>query len=133
MSHVPRLALTARGVYRLGMKTSRARTVLGGVAGLAGLVAVWFATDASAQKVPPSAAALTCVMVTGEASYASVGYDHLVHLHNKCDKAAVCTVATNVNPEAATVSLAPGEKQTVVTWRGSPAREFTPDVSCRAR
>jgi hypothetical protein len=31
------------------------------------------------------------------------------------------------------VDLAPGEKQTVITWRGSPASEFKPDVKCRER
>jgi hypothetical protein len=88
-----------------------------------------------AGAAPPSAAPakLDCVAYQTEASYAGVGYDHLVHLTNNCDKPAVCSVSTNVNPEPASVALAPGEKQTLVTWRGSPAREFTADVSCQAR
>jgi hypothetical protein len=100
------------------------------VAGAAGLFSASFAGAA-----PPSAAPakLDCVAYQTEASFASVGYDHLVHLTNNCDKAAACTVSTNVNPEPASVALAPGEKQTIVTWRGSPAREFTADVSCQAR
>ncbi len=66
----------------------------------------------------------------GEASFASVGYDHLVHLANNCKKRVACTVKTNVNPDVANVALQPGERTTLVTWRGSPSREFTPDVSC---
>jgi hypothetical protein len=39
-------------------------------------------------------------------------------------------VKTDVNPDAATVDLDPGETKSVVTWRGSPARVFKPDVKC---
>lgn len=76
---------------------------------------------------------MKCVEFHTEASFATVGYDHLVHLTNNCQKATTCSVTTNVNPEPSSVQLAPGESQTVVTWRGSPAREFTADVSCRER
>jgi hypothetical protein len=105
-----------------------------GMAGAAGLFGAVFA-GSQALAAPPVAgsAKLDCVAYQTEAYFASVGYDHLVHLTNNCAKAATCTVTTNVNPDAASVSLAPGEKQTIVTWRGSPAREFTADVSCRAR
>jgi hypothetical protein len=71
-----------------------------------------------------------CVDVRTDASFASVGYDHIVTLKSACKKAVVCSVRTNVNPEAAQLKLDPGEEKSVVTWRGSPAREFTADVSC---
>jgi hypothetical protein len=71
-----------------------------------------------------------CVDVHSDASFASVGYDHIVTLKSGCKRAMTCTVTTNVNPEPALVELAPGEEQSVVTWRGSPAREFTPNVTC---
>ena len=71
-----------------------------------------------------------CVDVSGEASFASVGYDHIVTLTSGCKKRMTCSVKTNVNPEPASVELEPGQTQSVVTWRGSPAREFTPDVTC---
>jgi hypothetical protein len=105
------------------------------LAGLCGLFGSVFA-GSEAHAAPPKAAAapskLECVAYQTEAYFASVGYDHLVHLTNNCDKAAKCIVTTNVNPDPASVSLAPGEKQTLTTWRGSPAREFTADVDCRA-
>jgi hypothetical protein len=104
-------------------------------AALAGVAGLFVALAGSAARAaPPSAPPpLECVAVQTEASFATVGYDHLVHLTNNCKKATTCSVKTNVNPEAASVQLAPGESQTVVTWRGSPAREFTADVSCRER
>ena len=71
-----------------------------------------------------------CVDVSAEASFASVGYDHIVTLTSGCKKRMACSVKTNVNPEPASVQLDPGEAQSVVTWRGSPASEFTPDVVC---
>lgn len=71
-----------------------------------------------------------CVDVSTEASFASVGYDHIVTLTSGCKKVMACTVKTDVNPEPASVQLEPGESQSVVTWRGSPARVFTPDVVC---
>jgi hypothetical protein len=82
----------------------------------------------SAKAAPKKAGG--CVEVSGEASFASVGYDHIVTLTSGCKKRMTCSVKTNVNPEPASVQLEPGESQSVVTWRGSPAREFTPDVTC---
>lgn len=103
------------------------------LAGVAGSLAAFASSEAHAAPPTPAQVKLECVEYRTEASFASVGYDHLVHLTNKCDKAAACSVTTNVNPEPASVSLAPGEKQTIVTWRGSPAREFTASVNCLAR
>ena len=72
-----------------------------------------------------------CVAVRGDASFASVGYDHIVTLKSACKKRVTCSVKTDVNPEPASVELNPGEEKSVVTWRGSPARVFTPIVSCK--
>jgi hypothetical protein len=71
-----------------------------------------------------------CVEVSFEARYASIGYDHLVTLKSACKKAMKCVVRTNVNSEPASVALQQGGEETVVMWRGSPSRAFTPDVSC---
>jgi hypothetical protein len=71
-----------------------------------------------------------CVDVTTQASYASVGYDHIVTLKSGCKVRMACKVSTNVNPDPANVDLGPGETQSVVTWRGSPAYEFTANVTC---
>jgi hypothetical protein len=98
----------------------------------AGWIAVVAGGPAMAQpkKPAPASAAAECVAVRSEASFASVGYDHLVHLTNNCKRRAACSVKTDVNPDAAKLELAPGERQTVVTWRGSPAREFKAEVIC---
>lgn len=99
------------------------------------LIALFAAPSALAEppRATPGPAALTCVKVQTEASFASVGYDHLVHLTNNCKQAVTCTVTTNVNPDPATASLGVGESTTLVTWRGSPAREFTVDARCVPR
>jgi hypothetical protein len=99
---------------------------LTGAAGLLGSVL-------AAHAEPSKGAAVTCVKVRTEASFASVGYDHLVHLTNNCKTPVACTVTTNVNPEPASVSLGVNESTTLTTWRGSPAREFTADAKCQVR
>src|SRR5690606_6970755 len=81
--------------------------------------------DAGASPLP------ACIAVTTEARYGAVGYDHIVSLHNGCDRKAACVVTTDVNPIAITVELAPGAREDVVTFRGSPARVFTAKVSCQ--
>lgn len=73
-----------------------------------------------------------CVDVTTQASYASIGYDHIVTLKSGCKVRMACKVSTNVNPDPASVDLAPGATESVVTWRGSPAYEFTANVTCNA-
>lgn len=85
--------------------------------------------NASAQDggTPP---APTCVTWRKEARYSGAGYDHLVHVRNACEAPAACTVSTNVNPEPQRVRVLPGHEETVLTFRGSPAYEFTPRVEC---
>ena len=72
-----------------------------------------------------------CVDVRGEARYSGYGYDHLVEVNNRCDKAVDCTVATDVNPQPQSITVKPGEKSSVQTFRGSPASAFKPDVACK--
>ena len=90
---------------------------------------VWL-PGAHAEEPTKSAKTGSCVDVKSEASFASVGYDHIVTLKSACKKHMSCSVKTDVNPDAAIVELDPGETKSVVTWRGSPAREFTPEVTC---
>jgi hypothetical protein len=71
-----------------------------------------------------------CVDVSSEARFAGIGYDHIVTLKSECKKPVKCQVRTNVTTEPSSVSLAPAAEESVVTWRGSPARAFTPDVTC---
>ena len=74
---------------------------------------------------------LSCVEYNAEARYSGVGYDHLVHISNHCERKVACEVSTNVNPDKTRVTVASKATETVLTWRGSPAREFTAAVSCR--
>jgi hypothetical protein len=73
---------------------------------------------------------LACIGVSAQAIY-RVGYDHIVYLTNRCEGDAVCDVSTDVNPEVAHVAVPVGATIEVLTFRGSPARTFTPKVVCR--
>ena len=77
------------------------------------------------EKVPK------CVDVRGEARFSGYGYDHLVEIDNRCDKSVSCTVATDVNPQSRTVTVAAGAKESLLTFRGSPASAFKPNVTCK--
>ena len=74
---------------------------------------------------------LECVNFWTEARYSGAGYDHWVHLQSSCEVQAVCVVITNVNPDAMAALVTPGEHVALLTWRGSPAYEFTAWVECR--
>ncbi len=70
-----------------------------------------------------------CISFTAQAVY-GVGYDHVVHIDNDCKKRSRCDVSTDVNPDKITVVIEPKKSADVVTFRGSPAREFTATVIC---
>jgi hypothetical protein len=72
-----------------------------------------------------------CVAVHPNARYSGYGYDHIVEIDNTCDQAISCTIATNVISEPTTVKVPAKEKKSVITLRGSPAREFKADVRCK--
>jgi hypothetical protein len=76
---------------------------------------------------PPTA----CIGHWLEVRYRPFGYDHIVHIRNKCTKAAACTVTTDVNPQPTQVSVAANTEVEAVTWVGSPAQTFTANVSCK--
>ena len=90
-------------------------------------------TDSDQTQGDSPAKGLSCVRWTQQVVYRGLGYNHLVHLKNKCKSAAVCQVTTDVNPKAMEARLAPGEKTTVTTFVGSPARVFQAKVSCKAK
>jgi hypothetical protein len=74
---------------------------------------------------------LACVASWGESRYRNYGYDHIVHVRNRCQKPVLCRVSTNVNPDPVEGTVAPNEERELLTFRGSPAREFVPKVDCR--
>jgi hypothetical protein len=73
-----------------------------------------------------------CERVRSEAVYRGYGYDHEVTIENTCTKSISCSVKTNVNPDAAHVRVAAHATEIVLTFRGSPAREFTAEVDCKS-
>ena len=81
----------------------------------------------------PSGSLPTCVHVTLSAPYRGIGYDHIVTIQNACLPTADCVVTTDVNPSPINVSVPRGETMDVLTWRGSPARQFQADVTCKLR
>ena len=83
----------------------------------------------SANPVPAGGAS-GCVSWTKEARYEGLGYNHYVYLTSACKVVMECAVTTNVNPEPTTATVQPGGKATVLTFRGSPASEFTASVTC---
>lgn len=72
----------------------------------------------------------SCVTVRGQSRWGAGAYNHVVTVRNACERTVRCQVATSVNPRATEVSVRAGESAEVVTFLGSPAREFTPRVSC---
>jgi hypothetical protein len=75
---------------------------------------------------------LSCVGVSSQALYRNYGYDHVVHLVNRCNDDAVCEVSTDVNPEPSHATVPAKGEVDVLTFRGSPARTFTPRVKCHS-
>ena len=71
-----------------------------------------------------------CVRWWQESRYRNYGYDHLVHISNGCSVTAACAVTTDVAPSPISVRVEPRETQSVLTYRGAPAREFRADVRC---
>lgn len=72
-----------------------------------------------------------CVHASSTARFDGSGYTHWVTVDNTCSHPVTCTVSTDVAPTPVTVTLARGQHQDVRTFLSSPAREFTPTVSCR--
>jgi hypothetical protein len=98
----------------------------------AGVSSAW--TDGLPTADPaPAEDKPSCVEFWGEVLYRNFGYDHVVHLRGRCDVPASCRVWTDVNPQAVDVIVPVRERVEVLTFRGSPAREFTPYVECRLR
>jgi hypothetical protein len=93
---------------------------------LAILVLLAVPTLASAQRPD-------CIEVEAIARWGADAYNHFVVIENHCDRAARCRVSTNANPEVQTVEVRAGGRVELITFRGSPASEFTPNVACDLR
>lgn len=86
-----------------------------------------------APKDKPDKTPSECVHWHHEARYSGFGYDHVVHIDNTCTTPAECDVQTNVNPKRIQVRVPAKSKAEVITFRGSPARVFRPQVQCRLK
>lgn len=73
-----------------------------------------------------------CVSWSAHANMAGVAYDHIVELRSKCERPMRCTITTSTTPQPSSATVAPGASQTVLIWRGSPARSITAEVTCEA-
>ena len=87
----------------------------------------------AATEPTPAGGTTGCVTWTTEARYEGLGYNHYVHLKSACKEVMVCSVTTNANPDPTMATLQPGGKTRVITYRGSPASEFTANVSCEKK
>jgi hypothetical protein len=71
-----------------------------------------------------------CVRFEGTARWGADGYNHIVRIENNCARAASCSVSTDVNPQVQVVNVPAGQSIEIVTFLGSPASRFTPNVVC---
>jgi hypothetical protein len=103
-----------------------------GLAIVSSIVALCFADAAfGSEKVSSADGKPACVQVRAEARPKAVGYDHWVFINNQCDSTAACDISTNISPATLTVTVQAGQVSEVLTFRGSPARTFTPYVTCQ--
>jgi hypothetical protein len=72
-----------------------------------------------------------CVDTQTRVVYRNYGYDHWVILRSRCERHVTCVVTTDVQDEPMQAKLEPGETESLLTWRGSPARQFTAKSECR--
>lgn len=71
-----------------------------------------------------------CAQVSHNARFDGSGYSHIVSVNNTCDYPLTCTITTDANPRPATMRISAGQSSSVNTFLSSPAREFSPTVSC---
>ncbi len=114
------------GEHRFGHRKTRAGA-LGAVFVAVLLMAVCSPTAAGTTLATPLP---ECIDVWGEAIYRNDGYDHIVHVNNRCDASAICDVATNVNPVPQRITVGPKQEVEVLTFRGAATRDFQPRAEC---
>jgi hypothetical protein len=117
-----------RATRRIG---SNLRTAIS-VAGALALVLVCASSSVARAEADAGATSLpACIAVATEARYVPYGYNHLVLIKNGCSKAAACSVATDVNPQATSVEVGASASVEVLTFRASPVQTFHARVACK--
>ncbi len=101
------------------------------LASLTSLALVSSSVEAAPDAGAPAPSLPSCVAVTTEARWVPYGYNHIVTLKNGCSKAATCSVATDINPQATSVEVAASATVDVLTFTASPAQTFFARVGCK--
>jgi hypothetical protein len=91
------------------------------------------ASTSSSAGVPARPDQRACVSFSAEARFRNHAHDHVVHLLSRCRTSVLCAVSTDVNRSGVDVDVKPSEHVEVITFRGSPAREFEARVHCAWR
>jgi hypothetical protein len=71
-----------------------------------------------------------CVKFWGQPIPSGPGYNHVVTIENGCERAVACVVSTDVAPDPIQATVESKKRVELTTFRGSPARVFTPRVKC---
>jgi hypothetical protein len=87
---------------------------------------------AAAQEHDPNAGKKECQEVRGEARYRALGYNHVVIVTNRCNKAISCEVWTDVDPSPRqSLEVAANSSAEITTRLGSPASSFSAYAECK--
>jgi hypothetical protein len=97
------------------------------------LVLVTLTVLATAPNASAGDTQASCIKFWGETRYGAMAYNHIVHVANSCTVTADCAVSTDVNPEPQQLEVSGQSSVEVMTFMGSPARTFKPNVKCTMR
>ncbi|MBX3211018.1 MAG: hypothetical protein KF850_03210 [Labilithrix sp.] len=100
---------------------------------LAGIALAGPRAAAADGGAPAPAPAPACVGVSTDARWVPYGYDHVVVLANRCDRAATCTVSTDVTPEPRRADVPAGRAVELTMFMASPSATFVARVRCELR
>lgn len=103
----------------------RAIALFAVILGAASLAATSIAVSQEVEGTRPA-----CVSVQATPRMQAFGWDHIVTVQNACPQPVTCSVTTDVNPTATSVSVPAGQSRDTLMWRGSPASVFRARVDC---
>ncbi|MDD9941807.1 MAG: hypothetical protein OXU20_12255 [Myxococcales bacterium] len=98
------------------------------------LFAGWLGSSAAAddwERGPKQAKPCTSHKLS--TPYRGVGYDHVVTVENTCNHTERCEIKASSNDRAQQLDVPKKSSRSIVVRRGSPAREFSADVTCKKK